>query len=92
MNKTQKASGAAGAPGVYIWHPEMGQPSPSECDFRTEGIFDGHYLLWPLHSGVPHLHGRGIKWDERCCVYTVTKQAYDKLKMQYRIAYKAFLD
>lgn len=52
---------------------------------------DHYWIRTPLE-----LKGRGIRKDEPARDglnnYTVTELAYSKLKKQYRIAYKSYLD
>lgn len=82
----------ADTPGVYSYCYEM-QKAPTGCDFSAELDYYGkHYFLRPLHGGLPRLHGRGITYDEQGNTYTVTRRAYDKLKQQYRISRKTYLD
>lgn len=80
-------------PGTYLYTPEMGEQKPDGCEMEA-GLCHGGDHYWirtPLE-----LKGRGIRKDEPARDglnnYTVTKLAYSKLKKQYRIAYKSYLD
>lgn len=93
----------AESPGVYCYTPEMGQQKP-DCQMEaSRGYYGKHwYIDTPLS-----LKGRGITflkkytdndfympgnyrvgWNE----YRVTDRAFDKLKEQYTISQKVFLD
>ena len=82
----------ATAPGEYVYCYEM-QKAPTGCDFAADLSYYGkHYFLRPLRDGLPHLHGRGISYDEERNTYMVTCRAYDKLKEQYRMSFETCLD
>ena len=82
----------ADKPGEYVYCYEM-QQAPTGCDFAADLSYYGkHYFLRPLRDDLPHLHGRGISYDQQRNTYTVTCRAYDKLKEQYRIRYETCLD
>ena len=80
-------------PRTYLYTPEMGEQKPDGCEMEA-GLCHGGDHYWirtPLE-----LKGRGIRKDEPARDglnnYTVTELAYSKLKKQYRIAYKSYLD
>lgn len=93
----------AESPGVYCYTPEMGQRKP-DCQMEaSRGYYGKHwYIDTPLS-----LKGRGITflkkytdndfympgnyrvgWNE----YRVTDRAFDKLKEQYTISQRCYLD
>lgn len=91
-------------PGVYHYTPEMGQEKPEGCQIEASLAYYGkHYFLdTPLH-----LKGRGIvflktyaskeltqsgKYKTGWFEYRVTKKAFEKLKEQYAISFKRYLD
>lgn len=91
-------------PGVYHYTPEMGQEKPEGCQIEASLAYYGkHYFLdTPLH-----LKGRGItlvksyaadeltqsgKYRAGWSEYRVTKKAFEKLKEQYAISFKRYLD
>lgn len=79
-------------PGVYSYCDEM-QKAPIGCDFSADLSYYGkHYFLRPLRDGLPRLKGRGITYNEKDNDYTVTERAYEKLKAEYKISYKYYLD
>lgn len=92
----------ATAPGVYPYHPELGEQEPEDTQMRASILYDGrHYSVdTPLD-----LKGRGIVLDEQARwhrgtredlehwkSYIVTKLAFSKLKEQYIISMKCYLD
>ena len=92
----------ASAPGVYVYTPEMHEQEPDGIEMRaTLSHYGKHYHVYtPLE-----LHGRGITKDDppRWCdgtrearenwqCYTVTTRAFEKLKTQYKISMKSYLD
>lgn len=78
--------------GVYSWCYEMDR-APVDCDFSADLSYYGkHYYIKPLREGLPRLQGRGIKYDEKLNEYKVTMRAFDKLKLQYKISRKTYLD
>ena len=93
----------ADAPGVYVYTPEMNEAEPDGIQMRaTLSHYGKHY-----HIDTPlELHGRGITKDddpprwregtrearENWQCYTVTTRAFEKLKTQYKISMKSYLD
>ena len=93
----------ASAPGVYVYTPEMNEAEPDGIEMRaTLSHYGKHY-----HIDTPlELHGRGITKDddpprwregtrearENWQCYTVTTRAFEKLKTQYKISMKSYLD
>lgn len=89
----QKKEALSCAPGTYLYTPEMGQKKPS-CDLEATLSRDGkHYLI----KSKIELSGQGIRPDnytdkEGRSWYYVTEKAYQKLKKQYSISMKCYLD
>jgi len=82
----------ADKPGEYVYCYEM-QHAPSCCDFSANLSYSGtHYFLTPLRDNLPRLRGRGITYDEERNTYRVTPLAYDKIKEQYKISRRTYLD
>ncbi|MBD5098146.1 MAG: hypothetical protein HDT35_01075 [Clostridiales bacterium] len=82
----------ADKPGEYFYYYEMNH-APTGCDFSAELAYYGkHYILRPLHNGLPRLHGRGITYNEQYNTYIVTLRAYEKIKEQYKIKREMCLD
>lgn len=102
QNKEQ-AQAKAETAGVYVYYPEIGEEKPT-CQMEAVlGYYGKHrYVDTPIE-----IRGRGIiflkkyaetdfcdpadhrvGWNE----YRVTKNAFEKLKVQYSISYEACLD
>ena len=87
----------ADGPGVYYYHPEMGEEPPENAEIHARTMYyAGHIALYtPLT-----LKGRGIRledrpvsgWPDGTKAYTVTRLAYEKLKERYVIAFESLLD
>lgn len=93
----------AESPGVYCYTPEMGQRKP-DCQMEASRGYYGKH--WYIDTSLS-LKGRGITflkkytdndfympgnyrvgWNE----YRVTDRAFDKLKEQYTISQRCYLD
>lgn len=91
-------------PGVYIYHPELGEKRPDGCQMDA---YMGYYgNCWYIHTPLA-LKGRGVRLEKGSMTdksqvssysdagyneYRVTKTAFEKLKQEYPIAVKTYLD
>lgn len=76
--------------GFYGYCPELGQKAVTGCVFEAHLAWDGrHYWVESLNGQT--IRGRGIE-DHGNGEYLVTRRAFAKLKKEYPIRWKEYLD
>lgn len=99
----QKPAAIVDHPGLYLYHPEMGEQKP-QCQIEAARSYYGRHF----HIYTPlQLKGRGIVFENVCDEkntaksayykigwneYTVTVRAFDKLCEQYSVSQECLLD
>lgn len=89
--KNRPKAKIADKPGLYYYHPEMGEPEPIGCQMSASLSHNGrHYYI----TSVIELKGRGItliEKNEKFFEYRCTDNAYEKLQKLYSIKVKSLL-
>lgn len=89
--KNRPKAKIADKPGLYYYHPEMGEPEPIGCQMSASLSHNGrHYYI----TSVIELKGRGITFMgkyKNSFEYRCTTNAYEKLQTLYAIKVKSLL-